>query len=90
MKGAKAVVGEKTYQGTASTISGMRKEARHYRKTVKKEVSTAKWNKKQAARNEKIAIKNRAKATRSEIDATRIGKRKKNYRTTWEKITFRK
>ena len=89
-KGAKAVLGEKTYQGTASTISGMRKEARHYRKTVNKAVSTAKRNTKIAARNEKIAMKNEEKAKRRAIGATRTQKLKKNYRTTAQKATFRK
>ena len=72
----RAIVGEKTFTGTASSIKGMRKDARHHRKNVDKQVRVNK-------RNEAISIKNKRKAESAAISATKV---KKTYKTTAQKV----
>ncbi len=77
ISGAKrAFEGEKTFTGTASTVKGMRKDARHYRKNVNKATRVAK-------RNEAISIKNKRKTESAAISATKV---KKTYKTTGQKV----
>ena len=75
-EGARAFRGEKIFQGTASTVKGMRKEARYHRQTAKK-------TKRITARNENIAIKNQAMKERASVVPA---KTKKTYKTTGQKI----
>ena len=72
----RAIVGEKTFTGKASTVKGMRKDARHYRKNVNKATRVAK-------RNEAISIKNKRKTESAAIGATKV---KKTYKTTGQKV----
>ena len=72
----RSYLGEKTFQGTASTVKGMRKEARYHRQTVKKANRITE-------RNKNIAIKNQAMKERSSVVPS---KTKKTYQTTGQKI----
>jgi len=71
----RSYLGEKTFQGTASTVKGMRKEARHYRKTQKTTL-------RRETRSANIAIKNTAMAERAAIKPV-LGK---TYKTTVQKV----